>query len=130
MDNTIVEDHAEHPTQYTHMVIDKLKESGFKPCIVSNAKSVRSENFAKELGIAYVSYAQKPSPKGIYRALEKIDGKPETAVFFGDQLFTDIMAAKRAGVKAIYIEPYQKKEIFYVRIKRPAEWLIRFILRF
>ena len=130
MDNTIVEDHAEKPTSYTHEVMDILKKYQFTPCIVSNAKSSRSENFAKELGISYVSYAQKPSPKGIYRAMEMMGAKPEESVFFGDQLFTDIMAAKRAGIRAVFIEPYQKKEVFYVRLKRPAEWLIRNLLRF
>lgn len=130
MDNTIVEDHAERPTQYTQTVMNLLKKSGFESCIVSNAKSTRSENFALELGVSYISYAQKPSPKGIFRAMEKLGAKPDTVIFFGDQLFTDIMAAKRAGIKAIYIEPYQKKEVFYVRLKRPAERFVRFLLRF
>ena len=130
MDNTIVEDHAQSPTQYTWEVIELLKKTGFVPCIVSNAKSLRSENFAKILGISYISYAQKPSPKGIYRAIALLEASAEKTVFFGDQIFTDIAAAKRAGVLAILVEPYQKKEVFYVKLKRPAEKLLRILLHF
>ncbi len=49
---------------------------------------------------------------------------------FGDQIFTDILAAKRAGIMAVLVEPYDKKEIFYVRLKRIPEWIIRNIYGF
>ena len=54
----------------------------------------------------------------------------EEAVLFVDQIFTDIAAAKRAGIFAVLVEPYTSKEVFYVKIKRPFEKLIRKIYRF
>lgn len=130
MDNTIVNDHAKEPSDYTWAIMNKVQKSGMIPCIVSNAKSRRSADFAKILGVSCVSYAAKPSPKGIHRALELIGGSKEKTLFIGDQLFTDIAAAKRAGVFCIFVEPLSKKEVLHVGIKRPFEWVIRTILRY
>jgi hypothetical protein len=130
LDNTISPDRATQPVAYSHEVIRLLKESGFVCCLVSNAKSSRSASFATALGISYVDYAGKPSPKGIWRAMKLLDIPAEKTVMFGDQLFTDILAANRAGVFSVFVEPYEKKEIFYVRIKRVFEHIVRKICRF
>ena len=130
MDNTIVGDHAVHPSDYSCRVIEKIKEAGLSCCIVSNARSNRSARLAEMLEIECVSYAGKPSPRGIFQAIDIFSGRKEEVFFLGDQIFTDISAAKNAGIYTIYIEPLEKKEIFYVRIKRPFEKIIRSILRF
>ena len=130
LDNTLANDHVRKPSDYSRKAIDYLQNAGFECCIVSNAKSNRSAEFAAELGVQCVSFARKPSPIGIYRALDLMTSKPEEAVFFGDQVFTDIVAANRAGVYSILVEPMHSKEVFYVRIKRPFEKLIRKLHRY
>ncbi len=130
LDNTIAPDRAREPNDYSYRVISLLKDAGFDCCLVSNAKSTRSESFARTLGISFVDYAAKPSPKGIIRAIERMNAVPEQTVLFGDQLFTDILAAKRAGIFSVFVEPYDKKEIFYVKLKRIFEYIVRKICRF
>jgi len=130
LDNTLAEDHVHEPSAYTREIIKRLEEHGFTCCIVSNAKSTRSSDFAAMIPIQCVSYANKPSPSGIFRALKLLDAKKEEAVLFGDQIFTDIAAAKRAGIYSVLVEPYSRKEVFYVRLKRPLEKLIRLLCRF
>jgi HAD superfamily phosphatase (TIGR01668 family) len=130
LDNTIAEDRVTEPSSYTHQIIKDLTDAGFVCCIVSNAKSTRSSDFASALGVACVSYANKPSPKGVFRALQLLQVDAKDAVFFGDQIFTDIMAAKRAGVYAVLIEPVSKNEMIYIRVKRPFERIVRWIYRF
>lgn len=130
LDNTLAEDHVHEPSVYTRDIIARLQKAGFTCCIVSNAKSTRSMDFAALIPAACISYANKPSPSGIFRALELLGAKKEEAVFFGDQIFTDIAAAKRAGIFAVLVEPYNVKEVFYVRIKRPFEKIIRKIYHF
>jgi len=130
LDNTLAEDHVHEPSGYTRDIIARLQDAGFTCCIVSNAKSTRSADFAALIPAACISYANKPSPSGIFRALELLGAKREEAVFFGDQIFTDIAAAKRAGIFAVLVEPYSAKEVFYVRIKRPFEMMIRKIYHF
>jgi len=130
LDNTLAADHVHEPSEYTRDIISQLEAVGFTCCIVSNAKSTRSADFAAMIPISCISYAHKPSSSGIFRALDMLGAKKEEAVFFGDQIFTDIAAAKRAGIYAILVEPYSDKEVFYVKLKRPFEKLIRIIFRF
>jgi len=47
------------------------------------------------------------------------------SVMVGDQLFTDILGAKRLGIHAILVSPLSDKELPHTRIKR---WLERFLL--
>lgn len=125
LDNTIAPDHSYDPVPYSFEVINLVSDLGMKSCLVSNAKSNRSEIFAKKIGIPYVSYAAKPSPKGIFRAMKDLGADDTNTIMVGDQFFTDIIAGKRAKVHTIWVKPYEKREVFYVRIKRPFELLIR-----
>nr|MBP7165972.1 HAD hydrolase-like protein [Bacillota bacterium] len=50
---------------------------------------------------------------------------PDSTVMVGDQLFTDILGAKRLGIHAILVSPLSDKELPHTRIKR---WLERFLL--
>lgn len=130
LDNTLAEDHVTEPSAYTFEVIHKLEAAGFRCCIVSNAKSTRSADFSARIPIECISYAHKPSPAGIYRALALLHAEKSQTIFFGDQIFTDIIAAKRAGVYAVYIEPVTKVEKMYIRIKRPFERIVRRMYHF
>lgn len=130
LDNTIASDRSKEPSEYSFRVINALKEAGFICCLVSNARSARSAGFAKALDIAYVDYAGKPSPKGIFRAIELVGASVEKTAFFGDQIFTDILAANRAGVYSVLVEPYDRREVFYVRLKRLLEYIVRKACRF
>lgn len=130
LDNTLAEDHVHEPSEYTRRIIRELEEAGFACCIVSNAKSTRSSDFAAMIPVECISYANKPSPSGIFRALELMHARKEEAVLFGDQIFTDIAAARRAGIYSVLVEPFSKKEVFYVRLKRPLEKIVRRLMHF
>jgi len=129
-DNTLGPDHATAPDNYAYDYINKLKSRGLLCCLVSNAKSGRSAEIAKLLDIPCVTYAHKPRPDGIYRALKLMNTDKEHAVMVGDQVFTDVIAGRFAGVYTIMVEKYGKKEIWYVMLKRPFEKLVRLIGRF
>lgn len=130
LDNTIAPDHVVEPTEYTYEVIKLLQSNGFTCCLVSNAKSMRSMRIAEKLGVQCVPFAAKPSPKGILSALSLLNADKEATLMIGDQLFTDIVAGNRAGVTTIWVDPYNKKEVLYVKIKRPFERMMGKIMRF
>lgn len=46
--------------------------------------------------------ATKPDPRIIWHALERVNASADQAVMFGDSLTTDIEAARRAGVRAVW----------------------------
>ena len=107
-----------------------IEEKGIKCCLVSNAKSGRSAKIAEMLGIPVVTYANKPGTSGIFRAIELMKTTPAKSVMVGDQVFTDVIAGNRAGVRTFMVEKLHKKEIWYVLLKRPFEKLVRLIGRF
>ena len=129
-DNTLGPDHATEPDEYGYEVIKMLKSKGFKLCLVSNAKSGRSSGIAALLDIPCVTYAHKPRPDGIFRALKLIGSVPEKSLMAGDQVFTDVMAGKYAGVYTVFVEKYKPKEIWYVALKRPLEKIVRLAGKF
>ncbi|HHT76439.1 MAG TPA: YqeG family HAD IIIA-type phosphatase [Clostridiaceae bacterium] len=125
LDNTIAPDHSHVPVPYSFEIVKIVSDLGMKCCLVSNAKSNRSEIFAKKLDIPFVSYAAKPSPKGIIRAMRDLGADTTNTMMVGDQFFTDIIAGKRAKIHTIWVKPYESREVFYVRFKRPLEFIIR-----
>ncbi len=129
-DNTIGPDRTWEPSDYSRQVIDKLNSLGYKICLVSNAKSNRSANIAKILDIPCVTCAHKPSTKGLVEASKILDVELDKCLMIGDQLFTDIAAGNNAGSFSILVEPYASKEVWYVKIKRPLEKIVRFFMKF
>ena len=126
-DNTLGPDHATMPDKYAFDFIRKLTDAGFNCCLVSNAKSGRSSGIAQELDIPCVTYAHKPRPDGVNRAIQLMNVEPGETVMIGDQVFTDVIAGRLAGVYTIMVEKYSSKEIWYVVLKRPFEKLVRLI---
>ena len=129
-DNTLGPDHATAPTDFSRECVDTLKREGFKLCLVSNAKSGRSSNIAKDLDIQCITYAHKPNPSGIRRALELMRSTHEESCMVGDQIFTDVIAGRLAGCYTVMVERYSHNEIWYVALKRPFEKIVRLIGRF
>ena len=44
--------------------------------------------------------------------------------FVGDQLFTDVYGANRAGIYGILVKPIHPKEEIQIVIKRRLEWIV------
>ena len=129
-DNTLGPDRATSPDDYSFACVKKIQDAGFSCCLVSNAKSSRSAAIAEALNIPCVTYAQKPKTDGVKRAFALMNVKPEEVVMVGDQIFTDVIAGKLAGCYTIMVEKYLPHEVWYVKIKRPFEVIVRTFGRF
>jgi len=91
-----------------------LKERGLKIGLISTAYEkdidaiLEKTNLQKELFDIIVgadtTEMMKPHPGAFKYALRKLDAKPGEAVFVGNSIETDYMAAERAGIKAILIQ--------------------------
>ncbi len=86
--------------------IREMKEAGITVMIVSNNRSgARVTEFCADLGIDYQGHAGKPSPRGLRAAMDRAGAAPEQTAMLGDKLLTDMLAAHRAGVLALMVEP-------------------------
>jgi len=129
-DNTLGPDHATEPEDYSYRCVKMIQEQGIRCCLVSNAKSERSAKIAEMLGIPVVTYANKPGTSGVMKAIALMESTPAESVMIGDQVFTDVIAGNRAGVRTIMVEKLHRPEIWYVMLKRPFEKIVRFFGRF
>ncbi|NCC74882.1 MAG: YqeG family HAD IIIA-type phosphatase [Clostridia bacterium] len=118
IDNTLVHHGSHLPDAYARRVVESIQNAGLVPFIVSNAKPSRARSFAAGLGIDCIGMANKPSASGLLRACHQAGIEPSAAVMIGDQLFTDILAAKKAGVLAILVLPLDSREVWNVAFKR------------
>lgn len=129
-DNTLGPDHATEPEDYSYKCVKMIEDTGIRCCLVSNAKSGRSAKIAEMLGIPVVTYANKPGTSGVLKAIKLMDSSADKSLMVGDQVFTDVIAGNRSGVRTFMVEKLHKQEIWYVLLKRPFEKLVRLVGKF
>ncbi|MBR2188470.1 MAG: YqeG family HAD IIIA-type phosphatase [Eubacterium sp.] len=123
IDNTLVP-HGAPADEASVELFGRLHAMGFSTCLVSNNQMPRVKPFAERVESAFLVNAHKPSVKGYRQACKVLGLKTEQAVFIGDQLFTDIWGARRAGLRTILVQPIHPKEEIQIILKRRLEWII------
>ena len=121
LDDTLVTHNYPTPNIDVLDWLDKLRKEGIPLCIISNNQKKRVTGFVKDIDIGYFYNAFKPRTHTIETALSVMNIKKEEAVFIGDQLFTDIRAANRAGISAFLVKPLGTKSTLFIKLKRKLE---------
>lgn len=102
-----------------------LREDLLGVFIVSNnIHTDQVSRSATELGIQAISHAMKPSCKVMVRVMNEYGCTPQETCVIGDQIFTDIVAGKRAGAKTILVKPQSKRDLWYTYVFRVIEWFL------
>lgn len=121
VDNTLI-DYYRNLIDGAEKWCEKIKEEGIKCIILSNSnKKDKVEEVAKKLDIDYIMFARKPFKSGFKKALMQLDLKPSQVAVVGDQLFTDVLGAKRMNMFSILVKQVGEKDIFITKVKRPIE---------
>lgn len=120
IDNTLVE-HGMPATERAIKLFEQLRSIGFDTCLISNNKEPRVKPFADAVGSKYVYDAHKPSRKNYIRAMELMGTDTGNTYFIGDQIFTDVYGANRAGIPSILVKPIHPKEEIQIVLKRKLE---------
>ena len=123
IDNTIVV-HKTDQTPKSLAFLSRLRDIGFGVLFLSNGCERRVKSFADPVGMKYLYRAAKPNPKSYRKAMELLGTTPETTLFFGDQLFTDILGANRAGIPSVLVRPISRREDPHIVLKRPIERIV------
>ena len=123
IDNTLVP-HGAPADARAIALFARLRDLGFSTCLISNNDSPRVEPFARAVGSAFLCKAAKPSLSGFRRAMSLMQVTAEETLFVGDQIFTDIWGARRAGIYAILVDPIHPKEEIQIVLKRRLEWFV------
>ena len=120
LDNTIAPYDKPSPDEKAVQYIRSLQHAGIEVMLVSNNEKERVDIFNRALGLFAVHKAGKPGIRGIKTCLEQSKNKGKAA-FVGDQIFTDCLAARRAGLPCYLVEPIQPKENLFFKLKRFGE---------
>lgn len=128
IDNTLVE-HGAPANEEAVALVEKLRRMGFAVCFLSNNGEERVSSFCKKLDAAYIYKAGKPGTKGYGAAMELIGTTKEQTVSVGDQIFTDMWGANRAGVYSVLVKQIGKKEEFQIVLKRYLERIVLYFYR-
>ena len=109
IDNTIANVDDTNIPYKTKELISNLKKQNFKILLFSNNHKERVEPVSKTLNLKALSDAGKPAKKAYQKALKQINSKKENTVAIGDQLLSDIVGAKKYGLKAILVDQLSKE---------------------
>lgn len=125
IDNTLVP-HGAPADERAEALFERLRQIGFRTLLLSNNKEPRVKPFADRTGAQYICKAGKPGRAGYERAMELLKTKSETTLFVGDQLFTDVWGAKKAGILTYLVKPIHPKEEIQIVLKRRLERIVLF----
>ncbi|MBQ8197976.1 MAG: YqeG family HAD IIIA-type phosphatase [Lachnospiraceae bacterium] len=123
IDNTLVE-HGAPADERSIALIEKLKALGYEIMLLSNNKEPRVKMFNDAVHVKYIYKAGKPGIKNYHAAMVMMGSSEKNTLFVGDQLFTDVWGANRAGIYSILVKPIDKKEEIQIVLKRYLEKII------
>ncbi len=128
VDNTLVP-HDAPADERSIALFERLHEMGFSTCLISNNREPRVTPFANALKTLYVYKAGKPKRRGYEEGMRRMGTQRSNTLFVGDQLFTDVWGANRAGMHSILVKPMNPKEEIQIVVKRYVEKPILYCYR-
>ena len=123
IDNTLVP-HGAPADERSIALFERLKKIGFDSVLLSNNKEPRVAMFNEPIKTHMIWKAGKPLPDNYRRAMELMKTDETNTLFVGDQLFTDILGAKNAGIRALLVKPMNPKEEIQIVLKRKLEAVV------
>jgi len=104
--------------------ISSARSRGFALALVSNNFTDRVRRVSEQLGVPAVPNALKPLPRGFSIALRMLGTPKSATIVIGDQLFTDVLGAKLAGLRVILTRPIVAHDWHGTRVLRLLERLV------
>ena len=125
IDNTLVP-HGEPADDKAIAFFQHLKEIGYQTVLLSNNKEPRVKMFSNQVESQYIFKAGKPDTTGYEKAMQMMNTTTSNTFFVGDQLFTDIWGANKAGIVSFLTKPIHPKEEIQIVLKRCLEKIVLF----
>lgn len=128
IDNTLVP-HGAPADARSIALFERLYRIGLGSVLLSNNKEPRVKMFNDKVHSRYIYKAGKPAVKSYHKAMEMMGTDAASTFFVGDQLFTDVWGAKKAGIKTFLVKPIHPREEIQIVLKRRLEWIVLFFYK-
>ena len=125
LDNTLDSYKAKVPQEKTINYVNSIKEIGITPVIISNNRAERVGGYASALGVECLASARKPFSKRIKAELVKRNLKNDEVMLVGDQMMTDVLAARGAKIRVVLTEKVVKEDQWTTHVNRIFDRPIR-----
>ena len=123
IDNTLVP-HGLPADERAIALFKRLKNIGYKVTMLSNNKEPRVKMFCDAVDAPYIYKAGKPNPNKYREAMKNMGTDEKNTLFVGDQIFTDVWGANKAGIYSILVKPIHPKEEIQIVLKRYLEKIV------
>lgn len=123
IDNTLVP-HGLPADARAIALFKRLKETGYQVTMLSNNKEPRVKMFCDAVDAPYIYRAGKPNPDKYRQAMKDMGTNEKNTLFVGDQIFTDVWGANKAGIYSILVKPIHPKEEIQIVLKRYLEKIV------
>ena len=105
----------EHVPPDVQPALERLRSHGVKLAVVSNANGVVKRVFERTglfryfdvICDSFVEGVEKPDPRFFPLVLERTGSRAETTVHVGDLYYVDVVGARRAGLRALLLDPHE-----------------------
>ena len=121
VDNTLEPYENPEPSEAVVRWLSELRQKGISAAIVSNNDGDRISRFNDSLKLPAYFKAKKPFKKNVLRAMADMGTEKGNTILMGDQIFTDVWAARNAGIRAILVTPIKDKTDPFTKFKRFLE---------
>ena len=129
IDNTLVAWGSSQLEDGARELVRRCHEAGIGVVLLSNARAGRRRATARELGVPEAP-GPKPLRRSFLRAAARFGWQPHQVAVVGDQLWTDVLGAHRAGMRAILVNPISRREHRFTRWGRCLErWVLGWLVR-
>ena len=126
LDNTIANWNEAQVHPKARAWIEEARRLGMRICLASNAlRAGRVSQVARSLDVPALTRAGKPFPRAFRRAMLQLGTEPQSTCAIGDQIFTDILGANRAGLTTVLVSPLSPRESPHTRLIRLIERPLR-----
>lgn len=128
IDNTLGAWGCPELDQKTCDLLAELDSRGFRLSFLSNDGGANRPRLKAQLASWLLLWgAKKPCTNGYCEILQML--QCDKAVMIGDQLFTDVWGAKRAGLYAILVAPVSPQtDSIWAKLRRPVErWVLKLL---
>ena len=100
--------------------VREMLRGGLELYILSNNKGDRPEKFAAALGLPYRKHSRKPFTRTAREIMAERGRSPAQTALIGDQVYTDVLCAKRCGAYCVLVKPIEFNH-FWLRLRYWAE---------
>lgn len=109
------------PDEGAAAFVAAMRRGGVALSIISNNHYDRVSLFAGALGLPFICDSFKPFTWAFRRAARDMGARPEETAAVGDQIYTDVLGAHLAGMKACLILRENVRRPFLYRLRHLFE---------